>query len=227
MARTLVLLGFLTTSIATAGDLTPYQAEEVKPARPADEPRIFQADDVKPTPAAEEPRVFQAETPEVDRGVDAQPSRGGSVQPSGNSSDIELFHAEPAKRAPKPGVDPVLNPRPMPRELAGSWKLVVPSSSTTHRLLDGPNVIDRTTSTVGAPMGTLRITPDGRFTFTRAGTQVASGKVEEVLPRQGADANGRYFRVRDETEEFYVNVTAGKLTLFSVAGNSFVANGTR
>lgn len=206
MHRTLVAI--LLSSTAVAGDVQPFQAQDIAPV---------QAESVKPSRAQDIAPVHA--TP-------VQPASGAAAPSPQRSADIEPFHAQSATRV-QFGVDPVTERRPVERAVIGTWLLQIPNASWTTRTQEGPNVVDTTRSGVGAAMGALKIDAQGNFTWLRGSKPVARGKVQEVRPRQGADANARYYRVKNEREEFYVSAANGTLTVVTVAGNAHVANGHR
>ena len=108
-------------------------------------------------------------------------------------------------------------------------KLVGVAQAPSQGDLDKKLVGEWTVFGSSSPLGTLRISADGQYTWKKDEGESA-GKLLQVVPRRDAKPGVTYWKLKDGSQEFYAFADPEKqatLAIYAVATNAAAAEATR
>ena len=156
-----------------------------------------------PTPAAQNPAQQQA-AEQAKKQADANAANAAAGNPAMARVVTPVTPQDPAKLV---GVAQAPAQGDLDKRLVGEWTV---TGSTS-------------------PLGTLKISSDGQYTWKKDDGE-STGKLLQVVPRRDAKPGVTYWKIKDGSQEFYAFADPEKkatLAIYAVANNTAAAEATR
>lgn len=163
-------------------------------------------------------QVAKAPTPAAQNLAQQQAAEQAKKQADANAANAAATAGTPAMARVVTPVTPQ-----DPAKLVGVAQ--APAQGDLDKRLVGEWTVTGSTS----PLGTLKISGDGQYTWKREDGESA-GKLVQVVPRRDAKPGVTYWKLKDGSQEFYAFADPEKkatLAIFAVANNAAAAEATR